>query len=363
MNINSKLFFILTIFNLASQVSPMWCILVLLMLDLVLPQLYPPPAFVQNFAGKRATQGIVAPGSSRSFVPLQSNTNRSSLPSQPLAVGFTIYTIPDNAPSSAAVSISLAGSSFGAQDFSARLRLGITASETTVWISLSSLACKSGAGSSKTESIVVTILSRLISDPVSGSASYDSGWISVIPKKNAPSTGSSSVTLHGSNMGLLSYSFTSRPEHTASEVTKWVSDTAISSQTSHGIRGSRRLAVTIGSKCGSVSNSFSFSAPKLRGYSQDLDVQFCSEGAQTAVLAPHRVYGCKGVNVSSLPCSNGYKICSGSVEISHLSLNFSVQSFEPALATFYEARTCSSTSKIIPTVRMSTFLMEQLFAF
>ena len=67
--------------------------------------------------------------------------------------------------------------------------------------------------------------------------------------------------------------------------------------------------------------------------------------------------------MSSLPCSNGYKICSGSVEISHLSLNFSVQSFEPALATFYEARTCSSTSKIIPTVRMSTFLMEQLFAF
>ena len=142
-------------------------------LSLVHPQLYPGPAYIQNFAGKRASQGIVAPGSTRTFVPLQSNLNRSSLPRSPVAVAANIFSIPVNAPSSAAVVVSLSGSLFGAQDFSARLRVGVTASEASTWLSHSSLACKISAGLSKTESTVVTILSRLVSDPVTASISYN----------------------------------------------------------------------------------------------------------------------------------------------------------------------------------------------
>ena len=319
-------------------------------LSLVHPQLYPGPAYIQNFAGKRASQGIVAPGSTRTFVPLQSNLNRSSLPRSPVAVAANIFSIPVNAPSSAAVVVSLSGSLFGAQDFSARLRVGVTASEASTWLSHSSLACKISAGLSKTESTVVTILSRLVSDPVTASISYNSGCISMMLRKNSPSTGSASVTLYGSNIGLASYSHAEVTGHTAAERTTWISDTATSSNVAHGIQRSLFNVLTLGSHSGSISNTFSFQIPILRGYCRDLDFQPCAEGSQTTVFAGGKVFGCHGGNISSASCSPGFKLCSGPVEVARLGVKFAAQSGSVQDLVFFETRNCSSDSGNIPAV-------------
>jgi hypothetical protein len=323
----------------------MRCILVILILEAVQTQLYPRPGLVRNLAGKRAGQGIVPPSSTRLFAPLQAE-NRSSLPSRFAAVGVNVLTIPVNTPTTASVSILLGGSLFGARDFSARIRVGITSSQASNWISFSSLSCKISAGSSKTEAIVVTIISRLVSDPVTGSVSYDSGLASLISRKNAPSTGSVSISVYGSNMGLSTFSISERLEYSRAEGSRWTSDSAISCSIAHGMRASRIFVVSSGSIPSSVTVSFSFSRPVLRTYSTDLDIRYCSDGNDATIFAASKVFGCKGDNISSLLCRKGYKICSGSIEVARLGVNFSSESIDSVSTTFYETRTCFSLTNV-----------------
>jgi hypothetical protein len=327
----------------------MRCISVILILEVVQTQLYPRPGLVQNFAGKRADQGIVSPGSTRAFIPLHA-VNRTSLSSRFGAVGVNVITIPVNSPTTASVSILLGGSLFGAQDFSARIRVGITSSQASNWISLSSISCKISAGTSKTDAIVVTIISRLVSDPVTGSISYDSGLVSLILRKNVPSTGSFSISVYGTNMGLGAFSFSERLERSGAEATSWASDSAIFCSGAHGMRASRIFVVSSGSVSASVTSFFSFSRPVLRTYSTELDLRYCSDGNDTAVFAASKVYGCKGENISSLLCKNGFKMCSGLSEVARLGVNFSPGNRDKASTAFYEARTCFSITDAVPAV-------------
>eukprot|EP00961_Rhodomonas_salina_P169000 2277046-Rhodomonas_salina.1 len=76
-------------------------------------------------------------------------------------------------------------------------------------------------------------------------ASHDA-VVSSILTSNRASTGSVSVTVSGSGLGQAGYSSGARRGVTACESSTWQSDTAISCQTSAGVSGTMRVAVTSG---------------------------------------------------------------------------------------------------------------------
>eukprot|EP00283_Hemiselmis_rufescens_P008191 CAMPEP_0173427680 /NCGR_PEP_ID=MMETSP1357-20121228/6824_1 /TAXON_ID=77926 /ORGANISM="Hemiselmis rufescens, Strain PCC563" /LENGTH=103 /DNA_ID=CAMNT_0014391565 /DNA_START=103 /DNA_END=411 /DNA_ORIENTATION=- len=88
--------------------------------------------------------------------------------------------------------------------------------------------------------------------------SFNSPSLSSVTRRNAPGTGSASVTVHGASFGHSGYSAGVRVGFSACESSDWVSDTEVACRVALGVRGTRRVTVTAGSRVGSVSEAFSF---------------------------------------------------------------------------------------------------------
>ena len=81
---------------------------------------------------------------------------------------------------------------------------------------------------------------------------------------NQMTTGSASLTIFGSHVGLLA--FTSRGFSGSSdcEASEWISSTSLRCMTSHGTGGSRRLSITAGEgRSGSSTYVLSYNGPSL----------------------------------------------------------------------------------------------------
>ena len=84
----------------------------------------------------------------------------------------------------------------------------------------------------------------------SGSAMYsvDAGSMSVTRRSNRAGTGSASVTVHGSGLGLVAFTALGRVGQTGCEGTEWESETSVRCLVGHGARGTRRVAMTAGER-------------------------------------------------------------------------------------------------------------------
>jgi len=132
------------------------------------------------------------------------------------------------------------GSSMGLVSYTARGREGHTGCEGTVWISQTSVRCLVCHGAGRTRRVVMTVGAR--GGSVTQVWSVDTSGLSRMRRVNQAGTGSASMTVHGSGMGVVGYSARGRAGHTGCEGTAWESETSVRCHVGHGTGGTRRMA-------------------------------------------------------------------------------------------------------------------------
>eukprot|EP00960_Hanusia_phi_P066527 766414-Hanusia_phi.AAC.3 len=133
--------------------------------------------------------------------------------------------------------------------------------ENTRWIAASSVVCKPSSGQIATRSVQMTVVERLATS--SRLFSYDANLVSKAVRSNAAGTGSISVTLVGSMLGIDAVTIQTRFGQTRTESTRWISDSIITSSISSSAGRSRLIAVTSHDNDGTASALFSYSLLKV----------------------------------------------------------------------------------------------------
>lgn len=78
--------------------------------------------------------------------------------------------------------------------------------------------------------------------------SEDIPVLSVMRRRNRPGSGSGSVTVFGSSMGVIAYTVRSSVGETRCEATEWGASTSVRCMAFHGIRGMTRQVLSTAGK-------------------------------------------------------------------------------------------------------------------
>eukprot|EP00960_Hanusia_phi_P066140 766326-Hanusia_phi.AAC.4 len=125
------------------------------------------------------------------------------------------------------------GDNFGRRDYTGRTRIGITATRSTFWQSVSNALCQAPRGKGFQLTLLMTTGNRV--GFISQAVSYDSGAVIGSSISNVATTGSISLTVLGTSFGLEPATITTRMGVTASESTIWVSDSTLRSKSPAGV--------------------------------------------------------------------------------------------------------------------------------
>jgi hypothetical protein len=155
-----------------------------------------------------------------------------------------------NSVSSGSMSITIHGAGSGLVHFTSSIRQGMSASERTSWTADTSVRCLDSHGTSGTRQISLTVGIRAGSE--TASMSIDIGMASTFRRTNRGSTGSASVTVLGSNMGLTSFSSALALRSTSTERTFWESDTATRCAAGAGRAQSAQVTFSAGLRVGTA---------------------------------------------------------------------------------------------------------------
>ena len=148
-----------------------------------------------------------------------------------------------NSIGTGSMSLTLAGKHFNLNAGSINARLSSSGSESTYWISDTSLWMKACSGLSSTKRIQVTAGKRMSS--TSSAISYLSGAISTSLPANSKSTSIKvDSLLSGRFLSLVSFSPRMGVEGSKAPASVWISDTAISSRCPSGISKSRSIVLS-----------------------------------------------------------------------------------------------------------------------
>jgi len=165
-----------------------------------------------------------------------------------------------NGPVTGAVSLTVIGLNFAHFDYTGRLRLGHTACQTTVWVAESTLTCMESSGLWNTQHFILS-LGRLHST-FSKSFTYDRPSLSAVALVNQLTQTARTLTVFGSGFSERSFSGGLRVGHTATESTKWISETNILSLISAGVKGSLQVVFTSAvASSGTKTQAISYNAP------------------------------------------------------------------------------------------------------
>jgi hypothetical protein len=147
-------------------------------------------------------------------------------------------------------SMTVHGSGIGVVAHTVRGRAGHTGCEGTVWQSETSVRCRDVHGAGGTRRMVLTAWSQ--GGSVTLGWSLDTAGLSRMRRFNHAGTGSASMTVHGSGMGMVAHTVRGRTGYTGCEGTVWQSETSVRCRVGHGAGGSRRVVMTAGGRGGSV---------------------------------------------------------------------------------------------------------------
>ena len=153
-----------------------------------------------------------------------------------------------NRAGTGSASITVHGANFGHAAYTLIMRMGHTSTERTTWESDTSVRAMISHGVRGTRRLSITAGIQV--GTVTQSFSIDKPSISILRRENNPGTGSASVTVHGTNMGLVTFTARSRQGHSGCEATEWESETSVRCMVTHGARGTRRLVMTVGERGG-----------------------------------------------------------------------------------------------------------------
>jgi len=166
-----------------------------------------------------------------------------------------------NRPATASLVVTIAGIGFGTQAYTDKTRDGHSAAEASQWISDSIVVGKISSGIRSTRYLSVTVARQW--NTRTALLSYDIPSLSALRNTNRAATGSSSITVVGASYGISDYTIQGRLLHTAVERSAWAAETEVFCMISHGLRGTRRIIMTVGEKAGSKSQAWSFDTEKL----------------------------------------------------------------------------------------------------
>jgi len=152
-------------------------------------------------------------------------------------------------------SVTVHGSSMGLVSYTGRAREGQTGCEATEWESETSVRGRAGLGAQGSRRVLMTVGQRHMS--ISIALSTDLSTLSLLRFMNGAGTGSASVTVHGSHLGLVAYSLRALQGVTGCESTEWESESALRCRMGHGTRSTLQVVMTIGDKVGSITQAWS----------------------------------------------------------------------------------------------------------
>ena len=166
-----------------------------------------------------------------------------------------------NRAGTGSASVTVHGQGFGHAAYSGAVRLGGTACEDTAWESTTAVRCRTSEGTRGTQRVAVTVGER--AGTATEAWSVDLATVSAATRTNRAGTGSASVTVQGSNLGLADYTSAGRLGGTGCESTEWWSETSVRCRTTDGARSTRRLVMTAGERAGTATDAFSFDRPVI----------------------------------------------------------------------------------------------------
>ena len=140
-----------------------------------------------------------------------------------------------NRAGTGSASVTVHGAGLGLVAFTALGRVGQTGCEGTEWESETSVRCLVGHGARGTRRVMMTAGER--------GREHDArvlggrGSMSVMRRSNRAGTGSASVTVHGSSLGLVAFTALGRVGQTGCEGTEWESETSVRCLVGHGLGG------------------------------------------------------------------------------------------------------------------------------
>merc|ERR1719253_240677 len=118
--------------------------------------------------------------------------------------------------------------------------------------------------------------------------SVDVGSMSTMRRDNSAGTGSASVTVHGSSLGLVGMTAMVRSGQTGREGTEWESETSVRCLAGHGGQGTRRVTMTAGERSGSMSEAYSVDVGSMSTMRRDnsAGTEWESETSVRCLAAP-----------------------------------------------------------------------------
>lgn len=178
-----------------------------------------------------------------------------------------VFPSPPNAPTRGRFAVIEAqGANFGWIDHCARVRVGGTACEKSIWISDSVISCGVSAGAPTRDGhgLVLTILG------MKGGTCIDCFTYNLpspffAKNPNQPTTGNAKLSVIGESFGSIGdYSGKIRFGMTSSEASLWTSDSQILCTVAAGVSGLLSIVVTWDTSISTQSNSFTYGRPEVR---------------------------------------------------------------------------------------------------
>jgi len=159
-----------------------------------------------------------------------------------------------NGPSTGGTFLTVAGSDFGTARYTGGARIGngnqnntvfgATAAQATGWRSDSAITAKLPAGVSHLLGVTFTVGLQLGTS--SAHFTFDAPKPSAVKLANGPSSGTTSMTISGSNFGTADYSGNSAIGDTSAETSVWGSTTSVIAKLAAGVSVGHEVVVTVG---------------------------------------------------------------------------------------------------------------------
>jgi hypothetical protein len=160
-----------------------------------------------------------------------------------------------NQAGTGSASLTVHGASMGLVSYSGSVRYGQTGCESTEWESETSVRCMLGGGSQGTRRVFVTVGERGRS--MTQSWSLEIAGLSITRHGNQGGTGSASITVHGTAIGLSAHTTKGREGQTGCEASEWESESSVRCRAGSGALKTKRVVLTAGTRAGSSTQALS----------------------------------------------------------------------------------------------------------
>jgi len=166
-----------------------------------------------------------------------------------------------NGAASGAALVTMNGQNFGLTNTTPTTRIGSTICTTSQWSTSTSIVCIAAYGTGASLTAAVTV-AKQVGTRVK-SFSYDSPVITASDRPNGAVSGSTSVTVMGSNFGMENFSPTITIGRSACQTTMWATDTSLVCGLMPGSGPSQTVTAMVTSVYGTTVSQYSFDAPVI----------------------------------------------------------------------------------------------------